>query len=202
MPKKPISPYKLAALPEWQQCDIQRREAKAQATLRRGISLKPKPGSRPLQRVRKIQGKVIKRLTQRTGLVPSGKPLKLLGVRGKRLAPKDRQQEASTHILPCCCGCNAHLQPGADGIPGKGLISRAHLESRRFETTRNEDWNNLPACLYLNEWLDRTAGGADAKEDLLRLAQEQQRRLTPEEVQPVLVMWGYYSWVHNERRII
>lgn len=139
------------------------------------------------------------------------KILKPIGVRGRRLLPGDRKQEAKSHILPCVCGCNAHLQPGADGIPGKGLIARAHLESRKYETTRNEDYNNLPGCAYLNHWLDQEATTRQNEDDtckavLLRKAREvaekeNGRRLTPEEVQPILSDHGYYTWLHSMTRI-
>lgn len=145
---------------------------------------------------------------QRTSELVRASELAPVGQRGKRLRPGDRQQEHTSHTLPCVCGCNAHQQSGVDGIPGKGLISRAHLESRAYEETRNEDWNNLPACLHLNHWLDleatrRPDGEETCKEVLRRLAREVVRRLTPEEVQPILEAHGYYTWLadrHNQVR--
>lgn len=128
-------------------------------------------------------------------------PLKPRGQRGRRMAAGDRAQEAATHVLPCCCGCNAHLRPGVDGVPGKGLVSRAHLESRRFESTRNDDFNNLPACEHLAHWLDRETGGSRARKELLRLAKKARLRLAPGEVQPIISKYGYYTWLHNRTRV-
>lgn len=164
-----------------------------------GSTFRRKPGQRPLQHKRQVNGHRITALQQRPDGLKRGVKLKVVGRRGKRLAPGDRAQEAASHILPCVCGCNAHLQPGADGIPGKGLISRAHLESRRFESTRNEDWNNLPACAYLSDWLDHNHNGEQARGELLDMAKALGRRLTHTEAGPVISRYGYYTELARKR---
>ncbi len=160
-------------------------------------TFRPKPGHRPLQHKRKIGDQTVKKVTTKGWTFKRGQPIKREGVRGRRLRPGDRKQEALSHVLPCVCGCNAHQQPGAGGVPGKGLISRAHLESRAYEYTRNEDTNNLPACLNLNHWLDFEPGGPTAKDELWQLAQQVRRRLLPVEVQAILSQNGYYTWIHE-----
>lgn len=188
MPKKPISPYKLASLPEWQQRDIQKREAKQQATLRRGTSLKQKPGAKRLQQTRKVKGKVIKRLTQHTGLNPSGKPLRSVGVRGRRLEPKDKAARAEITGQPCCCGCNR-------------LSAWVHLKTRGSEALRHLDWVTIPGCVDLDYWLDQGPGAA-VKAELFELAESLQRRLTEADITKTLSDNGYYTWLYDKRTII
>ena len=211
--KKPISEYKLQALPEWHQQRIKADEAKAKAAQVEGSKLRSfsakrlkRLGNRTLystftakpatitlaHKTRTKGGRIIRSVRQ--GLKP-------IGVRGKRLAPGDRLQERASHALPCVCGCNAHLQPGAGGVPGKGLISRAHLETRSHEAVRNDDWNNLPGCLRLNHWLDHEVQGERCKAELLTLAKAKGQRLEPGEVRPLLEQYGYYTWAATSWRI-
>lgn len=89
------------------------------------------------------------------------------------------------------CGCNAHLTPGA--------VARAHLESRKYESTRNEDWNNAPACLYLSDWLDHHHQGVQAKASLLEMAKAKGERLEPAECYHILNDHGYYYWLTTRR---
>lgn len=110
--------------------------------------------------------------------------LSRLGRRGRRLLSADRRQERESHSLPCVCGCNA----------GPGEVARAHLERRGIESTRNEDWNNLPACWWLHEWLDQTAEGGHCKRSLHALAIGLGRRLEVADVQGLLRDYGYYEW--------
>lgn len=121
---------------------------------------------------------------RRRGRLRSVTPLARVGRRSKRLRAADRRQERATHQLPCVCGCSA----------GPGEISRAHIISRAHESVRNEDWNNIPACWWLHEWLDHTEAGAHCKRSLHALAVGLGRRLTGEDVQPLLRYWGYYDW--------
>lgn len=162
-----------------------------------------KPGRKRLERPRKSPtGAKVKWVAQRCGFsLKKGHPMKPIGIRGRRLRPGDRKQEAATHVLPCVCGCNAHLQTGADGVPGKGLVSRAHLESRAYEATRNDDANNYPGCLHLNHWLDHEPGGVKCKADLLTLTKEKAGRLLAEEIRPLLKLHGYYDWRATAWRI-
>ncbi|MBY6277270.1 MAG: hypothetical protein CWE10_13845 [Symbiobacterium thermophilum] len=107
-----------------------------------------------------------------------------VGRRGKRLRSADRRQERATHQLPCVCGCNA----------GPGEISRAHIIGRAYESVRNEDWNNLPACWWLHRWLDSEPEGIRCKRSLHALAVGLGRRLEAGDVQPLLRECGYYDW--------
>jgi hypothetical protein len=118
--------------------------------------------------------------------------LKRVGKRGKRLLAGDRAQEAATHKLPCVCGACPYSDP--DAPRETGTVARAHLERRAIESTRNEDWNNLPGCLALNHWLDQESNGVHAKAQLLEMARKKRKRLTPEEVQPILWRFDYYGW--------
>ncbi|HEY3363893.1 MAG TPA: hypothetical protein VGK74_02420 [Symbiobacteriaceae bacterium] len=204
---KEISPLKLATVPE---------------ILRHQQRQKEKPKKRrqrkPLRRYTRLQAvKILGRnvigyakggLTYVRGRVNRNTTLKREGRRARRLKLADRRCEAAVHILPCVCGCNAHQRPGVDGVPGKGLISRAHLIPRGAESTRNEDWNNLPACADFHEWLDHTDPGADAKADLLRLTREKGAkanppqdgiRLDPAEVRPVMDTYCYGTWLADRR---
>ncbi|WP_374713796.1 hypothetical protein [Symbiobacterium terraclitae] len=125
-----------------------------------------------------------RRPLQRTGRLRSASTLARIGRRGRRLRAADRRQERATHQLPCVCGCNA----------GPGEITRAHLKRRAIESTRNEDWNNLPACWWLHEWLDHTAAGGDCKRSLHALAIGLGRRLEAGDVRGLLRDYGYYDW--------
>lgn len=106
------------------------------------------------------------------------------GRRGRRLRREDRRQERLAHALPCVCGCSA----------GRGEVARAHLERRSIESTRNEDSNNLPTCWWLGEWLDHTPEGVQARASLWAMAIGLGRRLTGEDVRPLLREYGYYEW--------
>ena len=211
--KKPVNEYKLAALPEWQQQKIRADEAKARSAQVNGSKLRSfsakrlkRLGNRTLYSTftAKPAQKILAHKTQTKGgrVIRSVRQgLKPVGVRGKRLAPGDRLQERASHALSCVCGCNSHLMPGADGVPGKGLISRSHLESRRNESTRNDDANNLPACLRLSHWLDHETQGVQCKAELLILAKAKGKRLDLGEVRPLLDQYGYYTWVATSWRI-
>lgn len=59
---------------------------------------------------------------------------------------------------------------------------------------RNEDWNNIPACWWLHEWLDHAEAGAHCKRSLHALAITLGRRLDGDDVQPLLRYYGYYEW--------
>lgn len=128
--------------------------------------------------------KAKKGLSRRSPPKKTPKPLKKIGRRGRRLQKGDRIEEKISHKLPCVCGCNA----------GPGEVARAHLEGRAIESTRNEEWNNPPGCLWLNRWLDQTPEGVQAKKSLWATAICLGRRLEEEDVKPILRLYGYYKW--------
>lgn len=116
--------------------------------------------------------------------------LKPVGRRGKRLAKPDHAMQEIINDQPCICGCNAD--------PLNDEVRRAHLESRSYEHTRNEEWNNLPACYALNRWLDHDPEGVQCKAVLLEMAQMKWTNfaecLIHAEVWPVLDRFGFYGW--------
>ena len=144
-----------------------------------------KPGVKPLERKRKIGGHVIKGVSQRTGL-KAGARLKVVGRRGKRLAPGDRKAAASIKGLPCICGCS---QP----------VAWVHLQTRAVESTRHEDWASVPGCQTLHPgWLDQ-GKGVRARLELFNLAKALGRRLTHEDCYPLLSDHGYYTMLADRR---
>lgn len=108
-------------------------------------------------------------------------PLKRVGRRQRRLQAGDRRQERDTHALPCVCGCGDQ-------------VDRAHLETRRYESTRNEVWNNLPLCRLAHRWLDQETAGVRCRKILKALALEKGDRLTSEEAGTVMSKHGYWLW--------
>lgn len=146
-----------------------------------------KPGVKRLDRNRKIGGHIIKGVSQRTGL-KAGTKLKVVGRRGKRLAPGDRKAAASIKGLGCLCGCNLPPQ-------------WAHLQTRAVESTRHDPTYSIPACDYLHNWLDQGKGTA-VRPQLFDMAAELQRRLTHEDIFRTLKDAGYYTWLVDKRTII
>lgn len=108
--------------------------------------------------------------------------LQFAGKRARRLQSEDKQQEKATHALTCVCGC------------GQQADDRAHLESRRYEASRNEDWNNTPICRIAHRWLDQTPAGVKCKRELKGLAKAAGRRLTAQEAAPIMFRYGYWIW--------
>lgn len=116
--------------------------------------------------------------------------LKPIGRRAKRLAADDKAVTDLIHDKACICGCNAD--------PLNGEVCRVHLESRRYEETRNELWNNLPGCLSLNRWLDSDPYGVQCRAVLLEMATYKWAHhgevLTHAEVWPELDKAFYWNW--------
>jgi len=53
--------------------------------------------------------------------------------------------------------------------------------------------------LDLADWLDHNPRGEHAKAELLKLAREKQKRLTSEEVRPILETYCYKTWYIDRR---
>lgn len=158
MPKKPISPYKLASLPEWQQQRIKADEAKAKTAQVQGSSLKtfsPKrlakmggktlyssfssnPDSRPLQRKHLVNGLSVKTITRQP--MAKGKPLRYQGRRGRRLQQQRnpwREAIFAIHGRRCLYpGCHSTGPYDAMHAYGKQAHPEWHAEV----------WNGFPAC--------------------------------------------------------
>lgn len=77
----------------------------------------------------------------------------------------------------------------------------AHLDGRS-DQVRHEEHLSLPACRWLHEWLDGhvdRGAGLDAKQSLLTMAREEERRLTAADCEPVLRLCGFYEWRQRQR---
>lgn len=206
MPKKPVSPYKLATLPEWQQQRIKADEERAKVAQVQNSSLKtfspkrlaklggrtlfssftPKHDAKPLQRRRRINGTSVYAVTRQP--MAKGKPLRYQGRRGKRLAPGDQKGRAEITGLPCVCGCNRKTV-------------WVHLKTRSSEALRHLSWVTVPGCVDLDFWMDQGPGAA-VKAELFALAESLQQRMTEADITPVLSANGYYTWLYDKRRLI
>lgn len=188
----PTVPKPPKSTPQSRRVERQKRERSPFKTYAAKKPPKPlgsrKAGVKPLERKRKIGGRVIKGVSQRTGL-KVGTKLKVVGKRGQRLAPGDRKAAASIKGLGCICGC---LQEVAWG----------HLQTRAIESTRHEEWASVPVCATIHPgWLDQ-GRGVKCREELFDLAKALGRRLTHEDAYPLLSRWGYYTWIVDKRTIL
>lgn len=142
-----------------------------------------KQGSRPLLWVRKIDGHKVRAVQQKPMM--RGKPLKVLGKRGKRLAPKDAAARKEIAGLPCVCGCN---RPTV----------WVHLRTRSDEKNRHKPEATVPGCLDLDSWLDQ-GPGSGLKRGLFRRALKVKRRLVHSDIYKTLSEHGFYTWLHDRR---